>query len=71
MYHSRLHRASNIATRIDNLELVQLNSFGCGLDAITTEQTEEILSKAGKIYTILKIDEGSNLGRSEKYAYDL
>ncbi|MCA6071427.1 MAG: 2-hydroxyacyl-CoA dehydratase [Endomicrobium sp.] len=62
MYHSRLYRAANLATKIDNLELAQLNSFGCELDAITTGQTEEILSKAGKIYTILKIDEGSNLG---------
>ena len=62
MYHSRLYRAANLATKIESLELVQLNSFGCGLDAITTEQTEEILSKSGKIYTVLKIDEGSNLG---------
>ncbi|MCA6079862.1 MAG: acyl-CoA dehydratase activase-related protein [Endomicrobium sp.] len=65
MYHSRLYRAANLATRIENLELVQLNSFGCGLDAITTEQTEEILSKSGKIYTVLKIDEGSNLGATK------
>ena len=62
MYHSRLYRAANLATKIDSLELIQLNSFGCGLDAITTEQVEEILSKSGKIYTVLKIDEGSNLG---------
>ncbi len=62
MYHSRLYRAANLATKIDSLELVQLNSFGCGLDAITTEQVEEILSRSGKIYTVLKIDEGSNLG---------
>jgi predicted CoA-substrate-specific enzyme activase len=62
MYHSRLYRAANLVTKIDNLELVQLNSFGCGLDAISTEQTEDILAKSGKIYTVLKIDEGSNLG---------
>jgi predicted nucleotide-binding protein (sugar kinase/HSP70/actin superfamily) len=62
MYHSRLYRAANLATNIESLELIQLNSFGCGLDAITTEQTEEILSKSGKIYTVLKINEGSNLG---------
>jgi len=62
MYHSRLYRAAVLATKIDSLELVQLNSFGCGLDAITTEQVEDILSKSGKIYTVLKIDEGSNLG---------
>ncbi|MDR0822884.1 MAG: 2-hydroxyacyl-CoA dehydratase, partial [Endomicrobium sp.] len=62
MYHSRLYRAANLAAKMDSVELVQLNSFGCGLDAITTEQTEEILSKSGKIYTVLKIDEGANLG---------
>jgi len=62
MYHSRLYRAANLATKIDSLELIQLNSFGCGLDAITTEQVEDILSRSGKIYTVLKIDEGSNLG---------
>lgn len=62
MYHSRLYRAAKLTTEIDSLELIQLNSFGCGLDAITTEQVEEILSKSGKIYTVLKIDEGSNLG---------
>jgi predicted CoA-substrate-specific enzyme activase len=61
-YHSRLYRAAKVVSEIDALELVQLNSFGCGLDAITSEQIEEILSKRGKIYTILKIDEGSNLG---------
>jgi predicted CoA-substrate-specific enzyme activase len=62
MYHSRLYRAAVLAASIKSVELIQLNSFGCGLDAITTEQTEEILSKSGKIYTVLKIDEGSNLG---------
>ncbi|MDR2860869.1 MAG: acyl-CoA dehydratase activase-related protein, partial [Elusimicrobiota bacterium] len=62
MYHSRLYRAANLAATIDSVELIQLNSFGCGLDAITTEQTEEILSKSGKIYTVLMIDEGANLG---------
>jgi predicted CoA-substrate-specific enzyme activase len=61
-YHSRLYRAAKVVCEIENLELVQLNSFGCGLDAITSEQVEAILSKRGKIYTILKIDEGSNLG---------
>ena len=45
-----------------NLELVQLNSFGCGLDAVTTDQVEEIMDRSGKIYTVLKIDEGANLG---------
>ncbi|MGB2578874.1 putative CoA-substrate-specific enzyme activase [Elusimicrobium simillimum] len=61
-YHSRLYRAAHLANSIKGLELVQLNSFGCGLDAITTEQVEEILSSAGKVYSVLKIDEGSNLG---------
>ena len=61
-YHSRLYRAANFVVKNPEFELVQLNSFGCGIDAITTEQVEEILSSAGKIYTLLKIDEGSNLG---------
>lgn len=61
-YHSRLYRAANFVAKNPEFELVQLNSFGCGLDAITTEQVEEILGAAGKIYTLLKIDEGSNLG---------
>ncbi|MGE5421826.1 MAG: acyl-CoA dehydratase activase-related protein [Ignavibacteriales bacterium] len=62
MYHSRLYAAAEYITHEDNLELVQLNSFGCGLDAITTDQVQEILNRRGKIYTVLKIDEGSNLG---------
>ena len=62
MYHSRLYRAAHFAASLESVELIQLNSFGCGLDAITTEQTEDILSKSSKIYTVLKIDEGSNLG---------
>ena len=62
MYHSRLYAAASLAARDESLELVQLNSFGCGLDAITTDQVEELLHQYGKIYTVLKIDEGSNLG---------
>ncbi len=62
MYHSRLYTAAGYATTRDDLELIQLNSFGCGLDAVTTDQVQEILESAGKIYTCLKIDEGSNLG---------
>jgi predicted nucleotide-binding protein (sugar kinase/HSP70/actin superfamily) len=62
MYHSRLYRVANLVAETNELELVQLNSFGCGLDAITTEQVEEILESSGKSYTLLKIDEGSNLG---------
>lgn len=62
MYHSRLYRAADYVRTQPNMELIQLNSFGCGLDAVTTDQVEEILTSAGKIYTCLKIDEGSNLG---------
>ncbi|MDR2105841.1 MAG: acyl-CoA dehydratase activase-related protein, partial [Coriobacteriales bacterium] len=62
MYHSRLYAAAKLCTLRDDLDLIQLNSFGCGLDAITTDQTQEILEGAGKIYTVLKIDEVNNLG---------
>lgn len=62
MYHTRLYRAAKIVTQRDDLDMIQLNSFGCGLDAITTDQVQEILEASGKIYTVLKIDEVSNLG---------
>ena len=62
MYHSRLYKAANYVNTCDNLELIQLNSFGCGLDAVTTDCVNDILTKSGKIYTVLKIDEVSNLG---------
>jgi len=62
MYHSRLYEAADVAAKCSRLELVQLNSFGCGPDSIAAEQAEEILSAAGKHYTVLKIDEGQNLG---------
>ena len=62
MYHTRLYAAATFVGTRDDLELVQLNSFGCGLDAVTTDQVQEILQAAGKIYTVLKIDEISNLG---------
>ncbi len=62
MYHSRLYAAANFVKEKDNLDLIQLNSFGCGLDAVTTDQVNEILSNSGKIYTCLKIDEVNNLG---------
>ncbi|MDH6364745.1 putative CoA-substrate-specific enzyme activase [Enterococcus sp. PF1-24] len=62
VYHSRLYAAARVVAKSQNLELVQLNSFGCGLDAVTTDQVEEIMNQYGKIYTVLKIDEGSNLG---------
>ncbi|WP_100065712.1 2-hydroxyacyl-CoA dehydratase [Miniphocaeibacter massiliensis] len=62
VYHSRLYRAAKIVGKSDDLELVQLNSFGCGIDAVTTDQVNEILTANGKIYTVIKIDEVSNLG---------
>ena len=62
VYHSRLYSAAEFVAQRDDLELVQLNSFGCGLDAVTTDQVAEILEKSNKLYTLLKIDEVSNLG---------
>ncbi len=62
MYHSRLYAAATFVKTQDNLDLVQLNSFGCGLDAVTTDAVNDILTKSGKIYTCLKIDEVNNLG---------
>ena len=62
VYHSRLYAAAQVVGETEGLELVQLNSFGCGLDAITADQVEEILLAYGKIFTLIKIDEVSNLG---------
>ncbi|MDD6571501.1 MAG: acyl-CoA dehydratase activase-related protein, partial [Thermoflexaceae bacterium] len=62
MYHSRLYAAASYVRTRDNLDLIQLNSFGCGLDAVTTDAVNDILTSAGKIYTVLKIDEVNNLG---------
>ena len=62
MYHSRLYAAANFVKTRDDLDLIQLNSFGCGLDAVTTDQVNDILTRSGKIYTCLKIDEVNNLG---------
>ncbi|MDO5115000.1 MAG: acyl-CoA dehydratase activase [Synergistaceae bacterium] len=65
VYHSRLYRAAIALARhpaLKNVELVQLNSFGCGLDAVSAEQTAEILTRAGKLHTLIKIDEGKNNG---------
>ena len=62
MYHSRLYAAATYVKSSKNLDLIQLNSFGCGLDAVTTDQVSDILTKSGKIYTVLKIDEVNNLG---------
>ena len=62
VYHNRLYRAAEFAARQDNLALIQLTSFGCGLDAVTADQVQEITEAHGKMYTLIKIDEGSNLG---------
>ncbi len=62
VYHSRLYSAARFVSKCDDLELIQLNSFGCGLDAVTTDQVCEILETSGKLYTLLKIDEVNNLG---------
>ncbi len=62
MYHSRLYAAASFVRTRDDLDLIQLNSFGCGLDAVTTDQVNDILSGSDKIYTCLKIDEVNNLG---------
>ncbi|KUO73093.1 MAG: 2-hydroxyglutaryl-CoA dehydratase [Clostridia bacterium BRH_c25] len=61
-YHSRLYAAASYVAKQKDLELVQLNSFGCGLDAVTTDQVQEILHANSSIYTTIKIDEGNNLG---------
>ncbi|MDO4285624.1 MAG: 2-hydroxyacyl-CoA dehydratase, partial [Eubacteriales bacterium] len=62
MYHSRLYAAASFVKTRDDLDLIQLNSFGCGLDAVTTDQVSDILAGSDKIYTCLKIDEVNNLG---------
>ncbi len=62
MYHSRLYAAATYIRDKQNLELIQLNSFGCGLDAVTTDAVSDIITKCNKIYTTLKIDEVNNLG---------
>jgi len=62
VYHSRMYAAASFVATQPEIELIQLNSFGCGLDAVTTDQIKEILDNHGKIYTLLKIDEINNLG---------
>lgn len=75
-YHTRLYAAAEFTSRHDNLEFVQLTSFGCGIDAVTSDQAQELLKEKGRIYTLVKIDEGNNLGairirlRSLKAAMD-
>ena len=61
-YHSRLYRAADYVCQHDGVEFVQLNSFGCGVDAVTTDEVRAILEAAGKDYTQLKIDEITNMG---------
>ncbi|MCL2704109.1 MAG: 2-hydroxyacyl-CoA dehydratase [Defluviitaleaceae bacterium] len=62
MYHSRLYSAARFVCGQPNIDLIQLNSFGCGLDAVTTDEVQDILNREGKIFTLLKIDEVNNLG---------
>lgn len=62
VFHNRLYQAAEFVGNQDNLELVQLNSFGCGVDSVTTDQVEEILTSYNKMYTLIKIDEVNNLG---------
>ncbi len=61
-YHSRLYKAASFVSEHENIEMIQLNSFGCGLDAVTTEQVYDILNRNDKLFTVIKIDEGNNLG---------
>ncbi len=61
-YHSRLYAAASFVKTRDDIDMIQLNSFGCGLDAVTTDCVNDILSSGSKIYTVLKIDEVNNLG---------
>lgn len=65
VYNSRLYRAASLVVKEPCLELIQLNSFGCGLDAVTSDQIAELLASGGKMYTTLKIDEGNNLGAAK------
>jgi len=73
-YTTRIFNACDVVCKEPNLELVQLTAFGCGIDAIVSEQAEEILEHSGKIYTLIKLDESANLNsvkirlRSSKYA---
>lgn len=64
-YHSRLYRAAQYVTTQPDMQLVQLVSFGCGIDAITTDEVRSILESKGKLYTQLKIDEINNLGAAK------
>lgn len=61
-YHARLYRAASFASKHNFLDIIQLNSFGCGIDSVTTDQVQELLEQKNKIYTCIKIDEVNNLG---------
>jgi len=65
VYNSRLYRAASLVAKEPCLDMIQLNSFGCGLDAVTSDQIAELLASGGKMYTMLKIDEGNNLGAAK------
>ncbi|MHB8130502.1 MAG: acyl-CoA dehydratase activase-related protein, partial [Mobilitalea sp.] len=65
VYNSRLYRAASLVAQEPCLDMIQLNSFGCGLDAVTSDQIAELLASGGKMYTMLKIDEGNNLGAAK------
>ena len=64
-YHSRLYRAAEYVCKNEDMQLVQLVSFGCGIDAVTTDEVRAILEEKGKLYTQLKIDEITNLGAAK------
>lgn len=64
-YHSRLYASANVIGKSRNLEMIQLNSFGCGIDSITSDQVKEIIEHYKKVYTGIKIDEGENLGAAK------
>ncbi|MDR2440362.1 MAG: acyl-CoA dehydratase activase-related protein [Planctomycetaceae bacterium] len=61
-YHARLYRAATFVATHPQFQMIQLTSFGCGLDAVTAEQVAEILTSADKVHTLIKIDEGTQLG---------
>ncbi|MGL4742337.1 MAG: acyl-CoA dehydratase activase-related protein [Sarcina sp.] len=64
-YQARLYSAAKVVTENEDMELIQLVSFGCGTDAITSDEIKEILTDGGKIYTQIKIDETNNLGAAK------
>lgn len=64
-YHARLYRAAEYVTTQPDMQLIQLVSFGCGIDAVTTDEVRAILESKGKLYTQLKIDEINNLGAAK------